>query len=274
MQQAGGANPASGGHWDSPGTGPEHPCPVWAEKGQPSGGLNLPSPSKLVSSASVEFGTWTWRSWFLSLTLPRLWWDRNQLLHIQAPDCLANMRGSCLNPHETLHAVLPLGKHLELTPPWQGLLEGVTGTAGTWEQLRAGDLLVGDRLRDRRAERRSKLGRLKRWRLEGGESRGEEMHPALRRGMLAAPLGPSDAAGAIPTQGLLGKQPYLLARHGPGPRLPTRLGSENRREQPEQQASSFSHPMFKQEHVGLWALPAPSRSSSALWQAGQEPGSI
>lgn len=153
--------------------------PCLGRERAPSGGLNLPSPSKLVSSASLEFGTWTWRSWFLSLTLPHLWWDRNQLLHVQAPDCLANVRGSCLNPRETLHAVLPLGKHLELTPLWHGLLEGVTGTAGTWEQLGAGDQLVGDRLGDRRAERRSKLGRLKRWRLEGGESRGEEMHPAL-----------------------------------------------------------------------------------------------
>lgn len=200
--------------------------------------------------------------------------DRNWLLHFQAPDCLANIHGSCLNPRETLHSSLPLSKHLELTLPWKGLLVGATGTAGTWEQMGAGDQLAGDRLGNRRAEMRLKLGRLKRWRLEGGESCGRDMHPALRRGMVVAPLGPSDAARAIPPQGLLRKQPYLLARRGPGPRLPVRLDSENRWEQPEQQASSFSQPVFKQEHVGLRVLPAPSRSSSALWQAGQEPGSV
>jgi len=90
--------------------------------------------------------------------------------------------------------------------------------------------------------------------------------------MLVAPLGPSEAPGAVPAQGLLGKQPYLLARRGPGPGLPVRLGSEDRREQPEQQASSFRQPVFKQEHVGLRALPAPSRSSGTRWQTGQEPG--
>lgn len=71
---------------------------------------------------------------------------------------------------------------------------------------------------------------------------------------------------------LLGpSQPYLLARRRPGLCVPVRLGSEHRREQPEQQTSSLIQPVFKQEHVGLRALPAPSCSSSAL---GQEPGCV
>lgn len=97
-------------------------------------------------------------------------------------------------PHGTLRSILPLHEHLQLTPPWQGLLEGATSAAGTWEQRGTGGWLLGDQLGDRRAERRLKLGRLKGLRLEGGESCGEEMH----RGMLTAPLGPSDAAGAVP----------------------------------------------------------------------------
>lgn len=45
--------------------------------------------------------------------------------------------------------------------------------AGTWERLDARDHLTGDQLEGRKTE--EKLGKLKRWRLEGGESHSEEI---------------------------------------------------------------------------------------------------
>lgn len=70
--------------------------------------------------------------------------DKKHPLHVQAPNSLANMHGRSLNPRETLRSIPPLSEHLEVTSPWQGLLEGATSTAGTWEQLGAGDRLAGD----------------------------------------------------------------------------------------------------------------------------------
>lgn len=126
--------------------------------------------------------------------------------------------------------------------------------AGTWERLDARDHLTGDQLEGRKTE--EKLGKLKRWRLEGGESHSEEIQRDAGS--------PSHAAGAIPTQVLLEKQPYLLAQRGAGPRLRASPGSEDGREQPEQETSPSSP-----EHVGLRAPPAPSRSCGVAGRLGR-----
>lgn len=169
---------------------------------------------------------WSWEPGWEQLIFS--WGDRNLLIPIRAPSCLTGI--PALHPLST------------------------SGMAGTWEQLDATDHLTGNQLQGRKTE--EKLGKLKRWGLEGGERHREETQGDAGS--------PSHAAGAIPAQVLLGKQPYLLAQWGAGPGLGASPGSEDGREQAEQETSPCSP-----EHVGLRALPAPSRSCGVAGRLGR-----